>query len=77
MSAAWPIWTGADLDRLRRLWAQRVPIDDIARTLERTPHAVQTRAQLIGLRSRRATWTRAEEFRLWRCSRRACRRLAR
>lgn len=64
MSGLWPVWTDGELDRLRTLWDQRVPIADIAEVLERSRHAVQTRVQMLGLPSRRHTWTRAEEFRL-------------
>lgn len=60
----WPVWTRGELDRLRLYWDHRVPIPDIAAALERTPHAVATRAKMLGLRTRRPSWTRAEEFRL-------------
>jgi hypothetical protein len=60
----WPTWTPGELDRLRLLWRDRVPIADVAAALERSPAAVQTRARMVGLPSRRLSWSRAEEFRL-------------
>lgn len=36
-------WTDDDVQRLRELYAQDLPLPDIAGTLHRTPHAVAVR----------------------------------
>ncbi len=47
-----PLWTEADLDRLRVMWGEHAARKDIAKELGRSEGAVQTRACLLGLPSR-------------------------
>jgi hypothetical protein len=61
----YPLWTPADLERLRAYWAARVPLVDIAEALGRTPAAVQERKRLLGLtRKRPRDYTPEEDWRM-------------
>ncbi len=47
-----PPWTDPELARLRQMWREGMLVDCIARELDRTPGAVQTRATMLGLPKR-------------------------
>lgn len=44
------VWADWERDKLRKLYALNLPIDDIAKVLCRSPAAVHTQCSLIGLR---------------------------
>ena len=71
--ARWRIWTPDEERRLVELYQSGVAIEDIARRLQRSTHAVEVRATKIrrrgtfasfGPRGRARTWTTDEERRL-------------